>query len=153
MARIEIVEKFLQDGFFVVLAEHYHEDGSFWFSEHYRWLATEGNKTKRLTNSEGLILMDNGEVAPTRDLDPFSEEQYLPDGREWRRGTDSHMDSSTIWETIKSVHRERTASGAGGSRNVLNRGPAPAGEEADQISGGDKLMNRFSNIVGETVNV
>jgi hypothetical protein len=153
MAHIEIVDKFVQDGMFVVLAEHYNDDGSFWFSEHYCWMSTEGNKAKRQTNAEGMMLMDNGEAAPTRDSGRTLEEdeQYLPDGREWLMRDVPHLDDSSIWETILLIHEERTASRAEGGENVLQRWGTPPGEEDDQISGGNKLMERFADITGDAV--
>jgi hypothetical protein len=150
MSHIEIVDTFNQDGFFVVKAEHFHEDGLFWFMEHYRWQMTEGNIHKRVVDEAGIPVMDNDQSAPTK-LDGIGENSaYLPEGRTWKRHTTPHMDDSSIWEVIMSDHAQRKLNGYVGGRDILTRNPSVVITPAMQ-AGGDALMDHFKSVVGVAV--
>ena len=108
MSHIEIVNRFIRDGFFVVEAEHYNDDGSFWYSENYRWRSVEGNGP--------------------------------------------YMDDSSIWEVVVQIHQERRVAGFVGGRDVLPPGnPEGLGSLENQQTGGEALMIRFVDVVGDTV--
>jgi len=150
MSHIEIVDKFLQDGYFVVKADHFHDEGLFWFMEHYRWQEDEGNQHKRVVDSAGIPVMDNGQSAPTA-LDDIGETSaYLPEGRTWERHTAPHMDDSSIWEVIMADHAQRKLNGYVGGSNILTRNPSVVITPA-MSAGGDALMEHFEASVGMAV--
>lgn len=153
MAHIKIVDRFEQDCFFVVEVEHFHDDGVFWFMEHYRWCGNEGLKHKRTTRNGNRheILMDNGEVAPTTTTALGRIEPYLPDGRDWQRNIEPHMDDSSIWEVIINDHEKRKLAGYAGGRNVLTRAILPQAVADTWLLGTDVLLEHFKDIVGDTV--
>lgn len=150
MSRIEVVDMFNQDGFFVVQAEHFHDDSSFWYMEHYRWTMAEGNNHKRVVDGAGIPVMDNDQSAPTR-LD-FADEvvPYLPEGRTWKRHTTPRMELSSIREVMIADHTQRKLNGYAGGRNILSRNPSVVITTAMQ-AGGDALMNHFKTLVGTVV--
>ena len=150
MSHIEIVNTFEQDCFLVVQAEHYHDDGAFWFMEHYRWCGDEGLKQKRATDSDGNALLDDDTLAPTHTVDG-EEIVYLPEGRTWKRHTVPHMDDFSIWETIVKDHNTRKASGFGGGVDVLRRVTLPDDMAVRMQSGMSTLLTRFNAIVGDAV--
>ena len=148
MSHIEIINRFEQDGHFIVEAEHYHEDGSIWYSEHYRFGGKQGHTHKRATNASGEILLDDGTVAPTQVIEG-DEVAYLPPGRDWARRPEPHMDDSTIWSAILSDHEQRVAAGYAGGRNVLSRQNVE--NEAYLHAGCEVLMERFDDTIGDVV--
>ena len=150
MSHIEVVNRFEQDCFLVVQAEHYHDDGAFWFMEHYRWCGDEGLKQKRATDSDGKALLDDDSLAPTRTMDG-EEVAYLPEGRTWKRLAAPHMDDFSIWETIVKDHNTRKAAGFGGGTHVLSRVTLPDDVAARMESGMSTLLTRFNTIVGDVV--
>lgn len=142
---IEIVDIFCHGKFFVVEAEHFHNNGTFWYMEHYQFLASEGNKQKRATSEDGKLLMDDNEIAPSRD-----DVQYLPSGKKWGLRTGPHMDESSIWKAIISDHKRRKSHRFSGGRNQLS--PSKVTQNVRQIQrGGKALMARFQSIVGDAV--
>ena len=150
MSHIEVADTFNQDGFFVVKAEHFHEDGSFWFMEHYRWQMEEGNQHKRVVDEAGIPVMDNGQSAPTA-LDDIGETSaYLPEGRTWERHTAPHMDDSSIWEVIIADHAQRKLNGYVGGSNILTRNPSVV-ITPEMGAGGDALIDHFKALVGVAV--
>jgi hypothetical protein len=150
MSHVEIVNMFEQDCFLVVQAEHYHDDGAFWFSEHYRWCGDEGLKQKRATDDQGRALLDDDSLAPTNTIDG-EDVAYLPEGRDWKRHAAPHMDDFSIWETIVKDHNTRKAAGFGGSVNVLSRVTIPEDIATRLRSGMDTLLTRFNSVVGDAV--
>ena len=148
MSHIEIINRFEQDGNFVVEAEHYNDDGSLWYSEHYQFGGEEGHKHKRATNASGEILLDDGTVAPTQIIEG-DEIAYRPLGRDWARRPEPHMDDSTIWAAILSDHEQRVAAGYAGGRDVLS---PQGGSQDDYLHAGcEMLMGRFDDTVGDAV--
>ena len=113
MIDFKIIDIFEHYFCLIVLAEHYHADGGFWFRENYRWLGSEGLIQKRATDSEGRPLLDNGELAPTRPADNHRPEEvaYLPSGRDWARLPAPHVDEGSILDTIRSIHAQRLVTG------------------------------------------
>ena len=150
MSHIEIVNMFEQDCFLIVQAEHYHDDGAFWFMEHYRWCGDEGLKQKRATDDQGRALLDDDSLAPTRIVDG-EEVPYRPEGRTWKRHAAPYMDDFSIWETIVKDHNTRKASGFGGGVDVLSRVTLPDDIAAHMQSGMSTLLTRFNTIVGDAV--
>lgn len=149
MSHIKIVNKFCQDGFFVVEAEHFHDDDSFWYSEHYRWLSTEGNKRKRLTDADGRLVLDDGSLAPRTTDDNGLVSDTLPEGREWALRPGPHMDNASIWSVITQDHKARLGA-YGGGINILDRN-STHGNEEEIASGNTELMTRFADVIGEEV--
>jgi hypothetical protein len=108
----------------VFCVEHYNADDTFWFLENYRWPGREGNKHKRTTNSQGDILMDNGEVSPTEEDSLGNDMSYLPEGREWAYETAPRVSERLVLSQILSNHNLRLASGwPQGSRDTVSRLP------------------------------
>ena len=147
--QLEIVDKFCQDGFFVVVVECYTDDGELCFLEHFRWSCSEGNERKR-TPDFALV---GGGVAPATLRPGMTEDRFepyeylLPEGREWELLPAPRMDDSSLWKAIIVVCKNRCAGNPSerGTRNVLNRQPTQDPE------GGDKLMEHFKDIVGDVV--
>ena len=149
MSHIEVVNRFEQDGFFVVEAEHYHDDGSFWYSEHYRWVSTEGNKRKRLSDADGRLVLDDGSLAPRTTDSTGVSTDTLPEGRQWALRPGPHMDDGSVWSVIIQDHEARREVYAGG-RNTLARTPTH-GEAEEIASGNTALLTRFADVVGDVV--
>ena len=132
----------------VLFVEHYHVDGSSWFWENYTWEAEEGLKHKRKTNSRGRILMDNGKVAPLREHDlPALRYAYLPEGREWARHDTIHMDESSVFNTIRSIHVQRLITGwPNGTVDRLS--PVSEARLRRGRDGCDQLLAKFKYLEG-----
>jgi len=130
-----ITDIFLLDCQLIAHVEHLHPDGSFWFSEHYRWQGREGSKRQRMVDDEGFMLMDNGERAPLPDsLTPRDiPEAYLPDGRDWAWRDAPSMNESSILDTIRSIHQQRLITGwPQGKVDVCARTPDHKISESDR---------------------
>ena len=150
MSHIEIVNTFIQDGFFVVEAEHYNGNGLFWYMEHYRWQMEEGNQHKRVVDEAGIPVLDNNQSAPTQLDDTGDISAYLPEGRTWKRHTTPRMDYSSIWEIIIDDHKRRNLIDYPGGRDVLGRNPLVV-ITPEMSAGGDALIDHFKESVGMAV--
>jgi hypothetical protein len=144
----KIVDVFTQDGQLVVRAEHYHptDAASVWFVEHYTWQGREGLKQKRATNALGQLLLDDGTVAPV-EVQPGPPDKlvpFLPAGRDWLRQPAPHMVDDTILATIRSVHRQRRASGW---PTTTDRLPSFKFSPADALSV-ETLRLKFQGLIG-----
>jgi len=111
-----IVDVFINDFRLCVKADHYHPDGSFWFTEHYTFLGREGLKQKQATDAQGNVLMDDGTPAPTRaggrvPINASERIPYLPSGRSWKYRPGPHMSDNSILEAISSIHKQRLVTG------------------------------------------
>ena len=127
-----------------VRVEHYHSDGSTWFTEDYGWQGREGLKQKRATNEQGKILRNNGVVAPVKGNPP---KQYLPKGKAWKLMAPPIMDGDAILGVIKATHVQRLASGWPDSVNTLST-RTPSQEDRD---GCGMLVSTFKHLEGFTV--
>jgi len=147
--QLEIVDKFCQDGFFVVVAECYTDDGELCFLEHFRWSCSEGNERKR-TPDFALV---GGGVAPATLRSGMTADQMecyeylLPEGREWELQPGPRMDDSSIWKAIIQVCQNRCEVSPT-ERNILNTLSRQTPNDSD---GGDTLMEHFADIVGDVV--
>jgi len=150
MSHIEVINMFEQDCFLVVQAEHYHDDGGFWFSEHYRWCGDEGLRQKRATDSDGNALLEDDSLAPTNTIDS-EEVAFLPEGQDWKYLAAPHMDDSSIWEVIIQDHNTRKVAHFGGGVDVLRRVTLPDDITVRMQSGMSTLLTRFNTIVGDAV--
>lgn len=152
MSHIEIIDKYVQDCFLVLEVEHYNDDGSFWYMEHYRWDCIEGLKQKRQVNAEDKILLSDGSVAPVRNRELDDEPmQYCPDDKEWKYRDGPHMDDSSLWVTIIDDHHRRKEAGFNGGRNKLSRVQVSEQFATSRELGAPILVARFSDIVGDAV--
>ena len=154
MLAAKVTDVFQQDCHLIVRAEHYHPDGTFWFLENYRWQGREGLKRKRVTNTAGRLLMDNGKVAPLRIEDGDSTPvAYLPKGREWARRSTPHMDEDSILDTIRSIHRQRLTSGwPQGTVDLVSRISPDKIRQQDR-DGCPQLINKFAYLVGREITI
>lgn len=146
----KIVNVFEFDCHLIAQVEHYHVDGSFWFLENYRWQGRAGLVRKRMTNARGEVLMDNGEVAPTRHEggDEPKLEPYLPDGREWARHTTPAMDEESILGIMRDTHQRRLITGwPQGTVDVVGRIPDSKIAQRDR-DGCSQLVDKFAYLVG-----
>jgi len=153
MSHIEIVDRFEQDGFFVVLGHHFLGNGEFWYSEHYRWGGNEGLKRKRQRGPLGGILMDNSEEAPEREIIPNHFQEFLPNGRTWYYRPGPHMDEGSIWDILILDHNQRHAreDEPTGTTHILARQTLPARLAVDCELGCAVLLTRFADIVNDAV--
>lgn len=126
----------------VVRVQHFNPDGSDWFREAYTWQGREGLKCKRMTNPDGLILMDDGEPAPTRVV-AGQVEQYLPADRTWARYSAPHMDDSSILDIIRTVHGQGRAQGYDGWNDDIQFNPNTQDEDGCSV-----LVAKFDSLIG-----
>ena len=149
MADFKILDVFADNAWLVIRSEQYNADGSVWFVENYRWQGREGLKHKRKTNSDGRPLMDDGNIAPLRDVDITGvADPYLPEGRTCARHEVPHMDESSILRTIRSVHTQRLASGwEQGSIDAISPGKTPSQPDLDGVS---VLVTHFESLKGNS---
>ena len=145
----QIVAMGTLDGHLVVVVDHFHPGGSFWFREDYTWEGREGLKHKRMTDRQGRILMDNDQPAPYRAReDPGrTPPQYLPAGRDWKRHTHPHMDDDSILDVIRSIHRQRLLSGWTRVDRPLQPGQLRCKQE--DRDGCNHLVTRFQHLLGQ----
>jgi hypothetical protein len=151
MTDFRILNVLERDCHLVVCVEHYKDD-QWWFTENYCWPGVEGIKRKRLVDSEGWVLMDNGVRAPFHpqtavEARPGNQRwrQYLPRGRDWARADTPHMDEGSILETIRSHHAKLLAAGfTGGTVDTL--GPHPFSER--DRAGCPQLLAKFRYLIG-----
>ena len=142
-----IVEVYISSGQLVVRAEHFKPDGSAWFTEHYTWQGREGLKQKRATNALGQLLQDDDSIAPTRIIrrgPPDEVEQFLEAGKTWKRLPAPHMVDDSILGTIRSIHRQRLATGYPNRIDQL-RAPTPT---AADVAGCPVLLAKFQVLIG-----
>lgn len=143
-----IVDVYLSSGQLVVTAEHFNPDGSAWFTEHYTWQGREGLKQKRATNALGQLLQDDNTVAPTRVTrrgPPDETEQFLEAGKTWKLRPGPHMVDDSILSTIRSIHRQRLATGW--PQGKIDQLPTFKSGPADNL-GSDALKLRFQGLIG-----
>lgn len=108
MAHWNIVDVFSKHGQLVFQVDHFHTDGAFWFMEHYTWSGRSWFTKRVQVNSNGDMLLTNGEVAPSRPVDPGDPpSQYLPDGEEWARLADPSLTVEDVTSLITSDHNRR----------------------------------------------
>ena len=140
-----IVDVFTQDGQLIVRAEHFHANGSPWFTEHYTWQGREAFKQKRETNIRGEMLLDSGEVCPSVPI-PFTNQrhQVLPPGRNWKYRPGPHMDDGSVLSEIRATHQKRLVSGWPDSTDTLSAFKHTTADDA----GCDTLRRRFLALVG-----
>jgi hypothetical protein len=162
MAAITIKDVSLLDCRLVVQVEFHHADDTFWHIENFAFQGREGLKHKRMTNGLGEILMDNGEVAPSRvvvqsddpdDVDGLKTQrmQYLPEGRSWARHTTCHMDENSILDQVRDTYQQRLISGwAQGHVDTISRIPTGNIKQADH-DGCDVLLTKFAYLKGQTL--
>ena len=143
----KIVDVFEKDCHLIVLVEHYHADGSFWFREDYRWQGREGLKQKRATNDQGEALMDDGQVAPTHNVEG-DQLHYLPEGREWARLPAPHIVDDSILSVIRSIHAQRLVWGwPQGAIDQVSSIPDSKISQRDR-DGCPVLIAKFAALVG-----
>lgn len=138
-----ITEVRICDCHLLVRVEHLNDDGSIWFREQYAWQGREGAKQKRATNSDGEVLMDDGNVAPKQAGDS-GDYYYLPEGRDWALRSGPHMDDDSILSVIRASH-ERRQGGYVGYNGWDNAHFSFS--DRDQ-AGCDTLLARFAGLVG-----
>lgn len=149
MSDYRITAIYNQDAHMCVAVEHYHPDGSFWFSENYRWQGREGSKRKRATDAEGFLLLDDGQRAPERSAaaGETEQEQYLPSGRDWQYRPGLHMDESSLLAAIQSTHDQRRNDGfPQGQIDIIQRLPDDKIDQKDK-DGCDALVAHFASLV------
>ena len=157
-----IVRVFDHDCHLTFQVEHFNADETFWFSEHYLFQGREGLCHQRMENASGELIMDNGEVAPTRlfaksrakaqftdaENKAFGlvDEQYLPDGRDWAYQTTPYLDVSSVLAVIGQSHSSHLVSGlpAANTVDVLH---SMRPSERDRL-GCDSLLLKFQHLVG-----
>jgi len=145
----KITEVYISSGHLVVTAEHYNANGSLWFVEHYTWQGREGLKQKRATNALGQLLLDDGTVAPVAvRRGPLDElVAFLPPGRNWLRQPAPHLVDDSILGTIRSIHKQRLATGwpQGKVDTLRTFKPAPTDHAGVAV-----LLAKFRLLVGRT---
>jgi hypothetical protein len=136
----------------IVTVEHYHDNDSFWFTENYRWRGVEGAKHRRVVDSDGDYLMDDGSKAPTtpnvRAHLGEVPDPYLPEGRDWMRHATPTMDNESIYKTIRLIHSQRLVSGwPQGQIDVVSRMPEDNIRVEDR-NGCHALVAKFQPLIG-----
>lgn len=135
-----------QDHYMVVQVDHYNADASFWFSENYYFQGREGLRQKRSTDVNGMVLQDDGTVAPVDE----EGEPYLEPGKSWAWEPPPRMVNDSILDVVRSIHAQRVANGwPQGRRDALRPVPPAAIKQAD-IDGAPTLITQFSSLVGHT---
>lgn len=124
-----------QDGYLVVQAEHYRDDGTFWFSEYYTWSGKEGVMFEVATNLSGERLLSDGSVAP---YNPNGV-QYVPEGEGWLYTAETLLTQDSIERVIASVHNSRTGSGYPGGTAA----PPTLNSADGDTEGADTLAAEF----------
>ena len=146
----KILAVFKQDCHLIVRVEHYNVDDSFWFIEHYRWRGRQGLQRKRLTDSQGYILLSDLRRAPRRRNSPkASLAAYLPAGAEWAYKPPPIMVDESIIGVITSIHKRRLISGWPERTDRL--GPSTFNDR-DQV-GCSFLVSVFQHLVGKEFTV
>jgi hypothetical protein len=140
----KIINVHNQDSHLAVYVEHYHVDGTLWFTENYTWQGREGLKQKRATDADGRILLTDGTVAPYLTNDCEIAEQYLPEGKSWELLPGPRMDDESILTTIRAIHRDRLVSGWPSTTDTLR----PCVCTNKDVDGCDALVSKFTPLVG-----
>jgi hypothetical protein len=160
MADFKILGVYDQDCHLVVRVEHHHADGSFWFIENYVHDGREGIRQKRKVNGAGLLLMDDGNVAPLVNPDPPTRKagkvrmedtaQYLPEGRTWDYHPAPWMDENSVLSVIRDIHGQRLVTG-------FPQGQVDSAERMSHTDederGCEALVNKFLYLVGREFDV
>ena len=105
-----IQDVFAKNGHVVFHVTFYNADDTVWHREHFLVPGSEGKTRGRIVDAEQNLLMDNDEVAPTQVAFGISE-QYLPSGRDWKRGTGPYLTSDDMIQTFTSTYAARLVSG------------------------------------------
>ncbi len=111
------------DGHLLVEVEHFNPDGDFSYFENYIWQGREGTRKPRLLDAQGFLQLESGGTAPWR-LDTDSRLiEYLPEGQEWLRSSEPHLDDASILSVIQQVHTSRTETGWARGQSRLSEPP------------------------------
>ena len=140
----KIIDVQNQDSHLIVCVEHYHVNGTLWFTENYVWQGREGLKQKRATDADGQILLTDGTVAPSLTNNAGIVEQYLPEGKSWQLRPGPHMDDEAILTTIRDIHKDRLVSGWPSTTDTLS----PCSCTNEDVDGCDTLVSKFTSLIG-----
>ena len=103
-----IIDVGQHNGQLLVEVEHFKPDGSFDYFENYMWQGREGVRFPRAQDSEGYLLLKNGNRAPFK-VNPLTNQldQYAPNSNSWLRESTPYLDTGSIIGVIQHIHDQR----------------------------------------------
>ena len=152
-------------GHIVVEVSHLNPDGTHRYWENYVIRGKEWFKKPRVTDSEGRLLLDTGEVAPYLFNDFGELRQSLPDGKDWKYQELPFLEfeSFTLAATTKHIERENIVWEKGTKRLItypldfVNVDPQEDSDESyysqSDMDGAQALLPLFTPYIGKAYSI
>jgi hypothetical protein len=148
-ADFRIIDISEHQGQLLVQVEHFKTNGTFDYFENYMWQGREGLKFPRITNSDGIPLMDNGQPVPYV-VGLYGRTTYqLPANRNWKLSAKPYLTLDSIIGVVQDIHDQRLGwvneDWPGGKKRGQNRLIEPdLNPTINDSLGIDKLLPQFT---------
>ena len=102
-----VVDVRAEYGQLILEVEHFGADGRFWFFEAYTWQGREGGRHPRALDSDGYVLLNNGDRAPLTVGPIGTLVPYAPVGTRFMRSQGLYVTEDAVLAVIQQTHAKR----------------------------------------------